>query len=302
MIHEHHHHAHLGKKLWIAIFLTSFITLAQIITGFMSGSLSLLTDALHNFSDVIALLLSYYAYRLSYRKSTLRLTFGYKRSEILAALLNIVSLASIAALLCREAIGRFFNPVEVEALPIISMGTLSIVINTICVLLIHHEAKSSLNIRSTYLHLFTDILSSVAVVLGGVLIFWTQLSWIDSILTIAIACYLAYSSWHVFMDIVRIIMHFTPDHIKLEELEKELLSHSKVANVHHVHVWQLNDRDVHFEAHVDFEVDLPLSEVSQVISQLSQQLRDKFGIRHTVIQPEIGVDDSKQLIVTECHT
>lgn len=301
MGHTHHDTSLVGKKLWLAIILNTFITLAQAVAGFASGSLSLLSDALHNFSDVVALLLSYFAIRLTHRDSTPKKTFGYKRGEILAALINTGTLLAIAVLLCKEAISRFSHPVEVDSLPIIALGGLGLIINLGSVLLLRRESKHSLNVRSAYLHLFADTLSSVAVIVGGILIHWTNLYWIDSVLAIAIAVYLVYMSWHILMDLVRIIMHFTPNHIDLKELEKELLSEPNLANVHHIHVWQLNDQEVHFEAHVDFGKDLPLSEVSQTISKLSLQLREKFGIRHTVIQPEIGIHDSKKLIVTECH-
>jgi len=300
MAHAHHHSSHIGKKLGLAILLNSIVTIAQVLAGIFSGSLSILSDALHNFSDVVALLLSYFAIRLTNRASTPQKTFGYRRAEILAALINTGALLAIAVLLCREAIGRLNHPVEVDSVVIMVLGGLGVVFNLASLLLLHKESKHSLNVRSAYLHLFTDVLSSVAVFIGGILIYWTHCYWIDSVLSIAIAVYLVYSSWGILTDIARIIMLFTPHHIKLEDLEKELLSNPNLANVHHIHVWQLNDQEVHFEAHVDFEKDLPLSEVSQVISKLSLQLREKFGIRHTVIQPEIGIQDSKKLIVTEC--
>ncbi len=298
---HHHDHTHLGRKLWLAILLNTFITIAQVVGGFFSGSLSLLSDALHNFSDVIALLLSYFAVHLGSKRSTPQKTFGYKRGEILAAFLNISGLLVIAFFLGKEAISRFFYPREVDSLTIIALGGLSVVINFVSVCLIHKEAKNSLNIRSAYLHLFSDILSSVAVCLGGVIIYWTQAYWVDSVLSMGVACYLLYTSWHILMDIIRIIMHFTPEHICLEDLEKELLSFQDIENVHHIHVWNLNDKDIHFEAHVDFVSDVSLSEASQIINRMSQRLHEKFGISHCVIQPEIGIHDSKTLIVTECH-
>ena len=300
--HHHHDHGLIGRKLWLAILLNVIVTVAQIIAGFSAGSLSLLSDALHNFSDVVALMFSYIALRLTGRASTPRETFGYKRGEIVAAFVNTASLLAIAALLIKEAVTRLLHPVAVDPAPIIALGILSVVVNWGSVLLIRREANYSLNIRSAYLHLFSDILSSIALVVGGAVMYWTKFYWIDSVLSILIACYLVVSSWKLLMDIMRIIMHFTPQHIDLKEVEQELLAHGSVANVHHVHIWRLNDAEIHFEGHIDFKRDLSLSEVSQIITQLSQQVRTKFGISHTVLQPEIGVQDSKQLIVSECHT
>ncbi len=305
MSHNHaHHHSHSlsGRKMWLVILLNIIITVAQTITGFSVDSLSLLSDALHNFSDVIALLCSYIAIRLTQKESTASRTFGYRRGEIVTAFVNTATLMAIAALLVKEAIERLLHPVAVSSLPVIALGSLGVLVNFLSVLLIHREAKHSLNVRSAYLHLFSDVLTSVAVIVGGALMYWTKLYWIDSALSILIACYLVVSSWAILIDIMRIIMHFTPKHIDLKVLEREILAFPGVANVHHVHIWQLNDLEIHFEAHIDFKKDLALSEVSQTITQLSKRLETQFGITHTVLQPEIGVFDSKQLIVGECHS
>ena len=298
---HHHHHSHIGKKLWLAIVLNGIVSLLELIVGFASGSLSLLSDAVHNVSDVVALCLSYFAVRMTSRESTVEKTYGYKRGEILSAMFNTAGLLIVAVLLCKEAIERFSHPSQVNGTTIFVLGALSLVVNLGSALLLRKEAAQSVNVRSAYLHLFSDSLSSVAVLVGGVLISWTQVYWIDSVLSIGIACFLVYSSWHILMEVLRIIMHFTPAHIDVHKLEEALLKDQRVSNVHHVHVWQLNDQEVHFEAHVDFKEDLPLSEVSQAIDSLSQMLREKFGIHHTVLQPEIGVQDRKTLIVTECH-
>ncbi len=302
--HSHsHNHSLLGKKLWLAIVLNLIVTIAQTVAGFWAGSLSLLSDALHNFSDVIALVLSYLAVRFLSRKSSLAQTFGFKRAEIIAAFVNTAGLLVIAALLCKEAITRLTEPaVTVDAMPVIALGGLGIIINFLSVLLIKKEAANSLNVRSAYLHLFSDIMSSIAVVIGGLAMYFAKIYWVDSVLTILIAIYLLYSSWDILMDSLRIIMHFTPSHIDLKDLEKAITAHTEIENVHHVHIWNLNDNEVHFEGHVDFKKDLPLSSVSRVIDEISHTLRDKFGIRHTVLQPEIGVKDSKQFIVSECNT
>lgn len=302
--HSHSHsHSLLGTKLWIAIILNTIVTVAQTVAGFWAGSLSLLSDALHNFSDVIALILSYLAVRFLTRKSSLAQTFGFKRAEIIAAFVNTASLLVVAALLCKEAITRLTEPaLTVDAMSVITLGGLAIVINFLSVLLIKKEAADSLNVRSAYLHLFSDIMSSIAVVIGGLAMYFAKIYWVDSILSILIAIYLIYSSWDILMDSLRIIMHFTPSHIDLKDLEKVIIGHSEIENVHHVHVWNLNDNEVHFEGHVDFKKDLPLSSVSRVINEISNTLRDKFGIHHTVLQPEIGVHDSKQFIVSECNS
>lgn len=298
---HHHNHKLTGKKLWLSIALNIALTLAQVYYAYASDSLSLMSDALHNFSDVTALILSVFALYFVRKKSTTKKTFGYKRIEIIAAFLNTLSLLLLAILLCKESVLRFVQPIEVHSVTVFSLGSLSIFVNLFCVLLLKTEAEHSLNLRSAYLHLFSDILSSIAIVLGALLMHWTQWFWIDSLLTLGVAGFLIYASWPMFVKILKIIMHFTPAGMDLRDIEKEILLSNKVANVHHAHLWQLNDNEIHLEAHIEFHEDLKLSEASKIIEELSATLCRKFGISHTVLQPEVDTKHSKQLIATECQ-
>ncbi|NOU59106.1 cation diffusion facilitator family transporter [Marinifilum caeruleilacunae] len=288
--HKHSHdHGHLkGRNLGIAILLNIAITVSQVVGGFISGSLALLSDALHNFSDVLALLISWFASKLSQRKQTARQTFGYKRAEILAALINAVSLIVIAFFLLKEAVIRLREPQEIQSGVVMILGGLSIVLNGLSVLLVMKDAKNNINMRSAYLHLLTDMVSSVAVVLGGLAMYLWEISWIDSILTIAIALYLVYSSWGLIVESVRIIMQFAPVHVNLEEIQEKVIAIEEVNNIHHVHVWQLDDKQINFEAHISFIQDLPLSEVNKVLHKIEHLLHDDFEINHVTLQPEIN--------------
>ena len=288
--HDHgHSHGELsGRNLGIAILLNVAITLSQVIGGFISGSLALLSDALHNFSDVLALVISWFASKLAGRKQTARQTFGYKRAEILAALINAVSLIVIAFFLLKEAIERLGEPQEIQSGLVMILGGLSIVLNGASVLLVMKDAKENINMRSAYLHLLTDMISSIAVVLGGFAMYMWEVSWVDSILSIAIALYLVYSSWGLIVESVRIIMQFAPIHINLDEIQKKLISIKEIENIHHVHVWQLDDKQINFEAHISFNNDLPLSEVNKVLHEIEHILHVDFDINHVTLQPEIN--------------
>jgi cobalt-zinc-cadmium efflux system protein len=286
--HSHDHGQLKGRNLGIAILLNVGITLAQIVGGFISGSLALLSDALHNFSDVLALLISWFASKLSGRKQTARQTFGYKRAEILAALINAVSLIVIAFFLLKEAVIRLGEPQEIQSGVVMILGGLSIVLNGLSVLLVMKDARNNINMRSAYLHLLTDMVSSVAVVLGGLAMYLWEISWIDSILSIAIALYLVYSSWGLIVESVRIIMQFAPIHVNLDEIQEKVTSIEEVKNIHHVHVWQLDDKQINFEAHIGFGRDLPLSEVNKILHQIEHLLHDEFEINHVTLQPEIN--------------
>lgn len=293
--HKHSHGELHGRNLSIAIFLNIGITLSQVIGGFISGSLALLSDALHNFSDVLALIISWLAGKLARRKQTALQTFGYKRAEILAALINAVSLIVIAFFLFKEALVRLGENQEIKSELVMLLGALSIVLNGASVLLIMKDAKNNINMRSAYLHLLSDMISSIAVVLGGLAMYLWQISWVDSILSICIAGYLVYSSWGLIVESVRIIMQFAPVHINLNEIHDKLKSIKEVENMHHVHVWQLDDKQINFEAHISFKDNLPLCEVNDVLHKIEQILHDEFEINHVTLQPEINgfcADDS----------
>ncbi|MBP6218801.1 MAG: cation transporter [Oligoflexales bacterium] len=298
--HSHTHNLSVGeKKLWLAILANTLIALLQALAGIWSGSLALLSDAAHNFSDVISLWVSVVAEKLSRRESTPSQTFGYKRAEILAALFNTVSLIFVSVMLIREAIERLLNPVPVNSGWVILFAGLAILINGGSAWLLK-QGSSNLNMRSAYLHLLSDALISLAVMLGGIFIYFFEIYWLDSLMSLLVTAFLLYASWNLLMATLRVIMHFTPPHINLTAVEKLFMRFSEVQNIHHVHIWQLTDKGVHFEAHVDFRNDLKLSEISLILKEIALHLRQDFDITHVSLQPEIGVEDSKKLIVRDC--
>ena len=294
--HDHHHGDLKGRRLFIAIVLNIGITLSQVIGGLISGSLALLSDALHNFSDVMALLISYLADKLANKDFSHDKTFGYKRAEILAAMINAASLLFIGAYLVKEAIVRLYVPMPIDSGWVIGLALLSIVLNVASVMLLKEDAAENMNIRSAYLHLFTDVITSVAVLVGGLAIKYFEITWVDSLLTILIAIYLIYASFGILLETLRVVMQFAPAGIKLEEIEATISELPPVDNIHHVHLWQLNDKGIHFEAHVEFNKDIPLSAASEVFQEIETILANKFSITHTVLQPGIGCCDTKDLL------
>jgi cobalt-zinc-cadmium efflux system protein len=298
--HGHHHHAELkGRNLGIAILLNVGITLAQVIGGFISGSLALLSDALHNFSDVLALLISWFASRLSGRKQTAKQTFGYKRAEVIAALFNALSLFVIAFFLMKEAVLRILEPQEVHSGLLMILGGLSIVLNGLSVLLIQKDAKENMNMRSAYLHLLTDMISSIAVVLGGLAMYLWDIPWVDSLLSIAIAFYLVYSTWGLIKESIRILMQFAPLSINLEQIQLKLKSIDELENMHHVHLWQLDDKQINLEAHISFKKDMMLSEVKEILHKIEHILYDEFEINHVTLQPEINGSCADENLISQ---
>lgn len=294
--HSHHSHEISGKNIGIAILLNVVITVAQIIGGMLSGSVALLTDALHNFSDVVSLLLSFFTNRLAKRKSTPKQTFGYKRAEILSAFINSATLIGIAIYLIVEAAQRFLNPQAVISNMVIYFALGSIVINFISVLLLQKDAKDNMNMKSAYLHLLTDVLTSVAVMVGGFLMKYFEVYWVDSLLSVLIALYLIWSSYKLLLESLKILMQFSPTDIDINTVCDEITKIDEVKNVHHVHLWQLNDKDLFFEAHVDLENNMTIVEFQNILLKIELILKEN-NISHCNIQPEFSRTDNKNLIV-----
>lgn len=295
--HGHHHHGDLtGSKLLLTVLLNVIITVSQIAGGLISGSLALLSDALHNFSDVVALVIAYVANRLVKRPSTLDKTFGYKRAEMFAALFNASVLIGVGLLLFVEAIERLFHPEPIAGGWVIGLALLSVILNWVSVMLIARDSEHNSNIRAAYLHLLTDTLTSVGVLISGVLVLWFNIYWVDAAMTIVIALYLMISAWKLVKHTSGVLLLFAPSHIDLDELVAEVDNIDAIDNMHHLHLWQLDDRRIHLEAHLDFKQDITLSEVTKVIQQLEANLAERFGINHCNFQAEFNREDDKQLI------
>ncbi|WP_242083580.1 cation diffusion facilitator family transporter [Aestuariivivens sediminis] len=305
MGHRHsHNHSHSpsdfkGRNLFISILLNVLITVSQIIGGIISGSLALLSDALHNFSDVLSLIVSYAANLLAKQKASIHRTFGYKRAEILAAFINASTLIIVAVLLIIEAIKRFQNPETIESNLVIWLSFIAIIANGLSVLLLKKGSKSNMNIKSAYLHLLTDMMASVAVLIGGLLMKYYAVYWVDSVLTFVIAVYLIWMGFDLLKDSTKVLMLFTPATIPIRQIVQEINTFKSIKNVHHVHVWQLNEEEVHLEAHIDFNEDITLSQFDVVLRQIEDYVFEKYDINHVNIQPEFGKNDSKDMIVQD---
>ena len=296
--HHHHHHVN-GKNLFITIILNLFITIAQIVGGILSGSLALLSDALHNFSDVLALVLAYFAHKLAHKDADHTKTLGYKRAEIMAAFFNTSLLMLIAIYLIYEACIKLIHPVNVDSLTIIWLGILSIFLNALSVLLVKNDANHNLNMKAAYLHLLTDMVTSVAVVFGGLLIYYFNIVWVDPLLSILIALYLIGVSWKLLRNTLFILMQFAPDEIDLQNIVQKVKTFSSlIQDMHHVHLWQLDEHHFHLEAHLSFSQNITLQESDAIIDQLETYFKEEFGITHTTFQCEFDRCSSKNSLCT----
>lgn len=297
---KHDHRSQVSEnKVLVSVALNLLITAAEIFGGLISGSLALISDALHNFSDSISLIISYLALKLGQRENTLRLTYGHKRAEILAALFNASALLFVVFFLFRAALTRLREPMPIRGGLMVAVAALGLIANLVAVLLLRKDAGKNLNIKSAYLHLLADTLSSVGVLLGGILIIAFRITWVDPVLTIVIGLYVLVESWDIIKQTLKILMQATPEHIDILAIQRAIEELPEVANLHHVHVWGVTEHEIHFEGHVDVVKDMPISRATDLNRRIEALLRERFGIEHVTIQLEHGACLDKK-IIREC--
>jgi len=275
--------------------LNFVITIVELIGGIISGSLSLISDALHNFSDGIAIIISYIAIRLNKKPVNKNFTFGFKRAEIIAAVFNASVLIGISIYLFIESYHRFVSPEPIEGELMIIVASIGLLANVIGTLLLQKGAKGNMNIRSAYLHLLSDAVSSVAVIIGGIFIYFYNIYWIDPVLTVLISIYIIRASYYIVKEATLVLMMAAPDSLSIEEIEKEILLLDEIQNIHHVHLWRVNDKEIHFEAHVNVK-DMMVSHTDTVLEKVNTVLDEKFHIQHVTLQFECDTCDDVGLI------
>lgn len=293
---NHMNHHFREENLIITMVLNFIITLVEVIGGLLSGSLSLLSDALHNFSDGISVMVSFIALKLSKRENTLRNTFGYKRAEILAALFNSSFLIIIYFFLFKEAYLRIQHPQNIESKIMVTVALVGLIANTISVFLLKSGSKDNMNIKSAYIHLFSDSLSSVAVIIGGIFIYYFNLTIVDPILTFIIGAYVLKEGFEILKKSASILMEKTPVQINILKIKEVVEKIPEVDNLHHVHIWQVNDKEFLFEGHIDVKENINLSKAEELRSNISSILFNEFGINHTTIQIEYNTCKDKEII------
>ena len=291
---EHHHshtHSHgsdigsMKGRLFFTVALNMVITSAEIIGGILSGSLALLSDALHNFSDSISIIISYIALKLKLRSNSMKHTFGLKRAEILAAVINSAVMIIICIYLFYEAVERFLNPQPIDAGIMSIVAVIGLLANLLATLLLRKDSKSSLNIRSAYIHLLSDTVSSVAVILGGIAIAIWNVNWIDPVLTVLIGIYIIRESYFILEEAIHILMEGAPLDISIEDIQHEVEQFTEVEDIHHIHLWMVGENDAHLEAHVNIN-DMKISESDSLRLKIEEALHEKFGIHHITLQFE----------------
>jgi cobalt-zinc-cadmium efflux system protein len=275
----------IADRLILAIGLTLLIFLAELIAGYLSNSLALLSDAGHVFADVMALGLSLGAIYISRLPANSYKTFGYHRAEIIAALINALSLLVIAILIFWEAYKRLFMPEEVRSIPMLIVAAIGLVVNAIVFIRLRHVAHENLNIRSAFLHVLGDMLSSVAVIVGGLVMIFTGNYIVDPIISVLIGLIILKGAFEVVREGINIILEGVPARINYESLASDILAVPGVQRIHDLHVWMLSSANIILSVHVHIDGESPHAG-REIMYSLKKMLSEKYKIVHSTIQFE----------------
>jgi cobalt-zinc-cadmium efflux system protein len=285
-----------NRNLLITVLLNIIISIAELVGGILSNSLALISDAIHNFSDGLAIAITYFSQKISNKQSNQSNTFGYKRIQILAALFNAVTLIAICIFLLFEAYHRFHNPEPIQSVPMFIVAAIGLIANIIGVFLLKDFSSGNLNIKAAYLHLIGDSLSSVAVIVGGLLIYYFDIQWIDPLITVLISLYIIKETYHVLAETYSILMQASPKTIDINAISEEIKLIPGVKNIHHIHIWSLTDQMIHFEGHVELSKDMRISESQEIYCQIKELLVHNHGIQHITLQAEFNFCQEKHLV------
>ncbi|HAT53926.1 MAG TPA: cation transporter [Lactobacillus sp.] len=274
-----------GRKFALVTLLNVAITAVEIVGGLFSGSLALITDAIHNFGDSLSIVLSYSAQKIGQRDQDERATFGYHRVEILTAFVNSLALILISLVLVWEGIQRLLHQQPINGAVMFWTAVISFCFNMGSAILMHADSKGSLNIKATYLHLLADALASIAVIIGALVVMTLHIYWIDAALTITVSLYIIYETFGVVRQTSKILLQNAPN-LDYDAISEAMTQIPGVVGVHHIHAWMEDERDVIFSAHVNVAPD-DIADIEVITAQETALLQRQFKICHVTLQLEI---------------
>jgi cobalt-zinc-cadmium efflux system protein len=296
--HDHHHQHSLlnghhpvdvqdtsGPRLLLTMFLNLLIPAVQVVGGLQAHSMALLSDAAHNFSDFTAVLIAYVANRIGRRGASVRNTFGYRRVEILAAAINVAVLLGAAAFIVIEAFHRLHHPDAVSGKLVVLVAMVGVIGNGLSAWLLHHDAGHNLNVRGAFLHMLGDLLTSVVVVLNGIVLMFKPWYWLDPVLSMVIAIFIVKNCWTILKEATCILMNATPNGLDIHKIRDFLERIPGIRNVHYLHAWNVCSSSVAFSCHVVVP-DQHLSKIDALKEKIRHQLLHQFGIDHPILQFE----------------
>lgn len=298
MSHSHSHsHSQSHKdngKLTFAVLINVLLTIVQIIGGVLSGSLSLIADALHNLSDAGAIVIAIFARKVSAKKADENMTFGYQRAEIIGTLINSITLIIVGLYLIYEAVSKYFNPTVINGWIVIYIAGIALVIDIASAVLTYMSgAKSSMNLRAAFIHNVSDALASVAVIIAGFLIIFYQWYFVDVMATVLISIYVLYHGGLLALQSIKILMQAVPEAFDIRELKADIELNEAVSAVLDIHVWQLDEHKLFLECKLQPEINIDHIDLTKI----KTMLLDKYGIKHSTIE----VNQSSKTLVPSCY-
>lgn len=285
-----HDHVHLDpdsgdRRVAIAIWANGILTVAQIVGGIFAGSLALIADAIHNFSDMASLVIAFGARKIARRPPDAKMTFGYGRIEIVAALINYTTLIVIGFYLIYEGGMRLMDPPEVLGWWVVILGGIALIVDTLTALLTYSMQKGSVNIRALFLHNLSDALASLAVIVGGVLILLFEIKWVDPAITIGIAVYILYLAFSEIGDSIRILMLGCPPNIDTDNVIAAVEGVDGVEEVHHAHFWQMEEHAAALDTHIVVARNR-WHDIESIGRAIKNRLKEEFEITHSTLEFE----------------
>ncbi len=291
---EHNHalpNTQNEKVLWIAFALTTTFLIAEALAGFILNSLALLSDAAHMFTDSAALGIALAAVRIAKKPADQYRTYGYHRFEILAATFNTLLLFGVAIYILYEAWQRFQSPVAVQSVGMMVVASLGLVINFISIRLLSAGKDSSLNLKGAYLEVWSDLIGSIGVIVGGIVIYFTGWAWVDTLVAVGIGLWVLPRTWVLLKESLNLLLEGVPLGIDIEEVEKEILSQKGVVSLHDLHLWAITSGKNSLTAHILIDGTV---ESTTLINAIQSSLSDKFAITHTTLQCETRLCDQAE--------
>ncbi|MDP2411502.1 MAG: cation diffusion facilitator family transporter [Pseudolabrys sp.] len=273
------------KRVAIAIWANALLTIVQVVGGMLSGSLALVADALHNFSDMAALIIAFGARKIARRPADKSMTFGYGRVEIVAALINYTTLILVGFYLIYEGGMRMIDPPEVAGWTVVILGGVALAVDALTAMLTYSMQKGSMNIRALFLHNLSDALASVAVILGGTLIILYDMRWVDPAITIGIALYILYLAFTEIGNPIRTLMLGNRPDIDADAVVAAVRNIDGVVDIHHVHLWQMEENAAAFDTHVVVD-ESAWRRIEEVKRAIRRVLEEKFDIAHSTLEFE----------------
>jgi len=290
--HIHNHHSTgSNRSLLIAIGINLLLTFAQVVGGIISGSLSLVADALHNLSDATSLSIALLARKISTKPADEIKTFGYQRAEVIAALINLTLLITISLYLIYEAIGRIIEPQVITGWIIIIVAGIALIVDMVTAFITYRMSKNSINMKAAFLHNLSDALASVGVLLAGTLIIFYDLYWMDTLVTFLIAGFILWHGFKLMPKAIHLLMEGSPEDLSLNDIKFSVERIEGVENIHHIHIWHLDEHRIALEAHVVVTV-IEFNQVEIIKVKLKELLKEKFDISHSTLEFEFPMDSS----------